>query len=178
MDEPLRNEKEKLGKVGLGIHVFANENIAPKIDDLRAKLAAGEKTCEAQEAMQLMSNCVILGMMQLEELSGGSKLRNMLRDPAATESLQAVVKKTEEFAELWKEVAAPDGKSASIEGISRSLVTKGPLGVARDILEGAVVRQTLDSNMRAHSAELGRVFKLGDKPPVNEQNNPPVMGQK
>ncbi len=177
-DKPLREEQEKLSRVGRSAHAFAAESITPRMDELRSALADGQTTYDVSKAAKLLSSYVILSMMQLEEIRGGDKLARMVRDGAATEVLQTEVQMTGGFGNLLKEISTPDGKEASIEKISKVLEGKKPLEMAKNILlENKMFKANLENDMKARGIELNKGFKLGDKPPVNGQSNPSVMGQ-
>ncbi len=169
-DAPLREAKEALGKVGRGVYTFANEKIAPPLDELRSKLAGGQKTCEMGAAIELLSNCVILGMAQLEELSGGNRLKRMLQDPAAVEVLRTEVTMSGSFAAILKDIAKPGMNGASIEGISKVLSAKKPQQMAKQVFESAAFNADVDRDMKARNITIREAgkgsFKLGDKPPA------------
>ena len=176
-DKPLREEQEKLNKVGLGIYTFAQKDIVPLMDKLRGALADGQTTYGLRDSVDLLSSYVILGMIQLEELGGSSKLTRTMRDDEAAKTLQVNVQLTDGFRNILKEIATEDGNAASIEKISKALTEKKPQELARQILTDTKFKQSLESNMKAQGIEHSKGFKLGDKPPVNGKNEPPVMGQ-
>ncbi len=176
-DKPLREEQDKLSKVGLGIYTFAQKDIVPLMDKLRGSLADGKTTYGLRDSVDLLSSYVILGMIQLEELGGSSKLERAMRDDEAAKTLQVNLQMTDGFREMMKEIATEDGSAASIEKISKVLAEKKPQELARQILTDTKFKQSIESHMKEHGIELGKGFKLGGKPPVAGQNNPPVMGQ-
>ncbi len=176
-DKPLREEQEKLNKVGLGIYTFAQKDIVPLMDKLRGSLADGKTTYGLRDSVDLLSSYVILGMIQMEELGGSSKLERAMRDDEAAKTLQVNLQMTDGFRGMLKEIATEDGNAASIEKISKVLTEKKPQELARKILTDTKFKQSLESNMKAQGIEHSKGFRLGDKPPVNGKNEPPVMGQ-
>ncbi len=167
-DKPLREEQDKLSKVGLGVYTFAQKDIVPLMDKLRGALAGGQTTYSLRDSVDLLSSYVILGMIQLEELGGSSKLTRAMRDDEVAKTLQVNLQMTKGFGDMLKEIAAEDGNTASIEKISRVLAEKKPQELARQILTDTKFKQGLESHMKEHGIELGKGFKLGEK---NEQKH-------
>ncbi len=165
-DKPLREEQEKLNKVGLGVYSFAQKDIMPLMDKLRGELAGGQTTYSLRDSVDLLSSYVILGMIQLEELGGSSKLTRVMRDDEAAKTLQVNLQMTTGFRDILKEVATEDGNAASIEKISKVLAEKKPQELARQILADTKFKQSLESNMKAQGIALNKGFKLTAK---NEQ---------
>ena len=124
-----------------------------------------------------MSQQLNLTLGQLEELGGSSKLTRVMRDDELAKTLQVNLQMTKDFGDMLKEIATEDGNAASIEKISKVLAEKKPQELARQILTDTKFKQSLESNMKAQGIEHSKGFKLGDKPPVNGKNEPPVMGQ-
>ncbi len=167
-DKPLREEQEKLNKVGLGVYTFAQKDIVPLMDKLRGALAGGQTTYGLRDSVDLLSSYVILGMIQLEELGGSSKLTRVMRDEELAKTLQVNLQMTKDFGDMLKEIATEDGNAASIEKISKVLAEKKPQELARQILTDTKFKQSLESDMKEHGIELGKGFKLGAK---NEQKH-------
>ena len=167
-DKPLREEQEKLNKVGLGVYTFAQKDIVPLMDKLRGALAGGQTTYSLRDSVDLLSSYVILGMIQLEELGGSSKLTRVMRDDELAKTLQVNLQMTKDFGDMLKEIATEDGNAASIEKISKVLAEKKPQELARQILTDTKFKQSLENNMKEHGIELGKGFKLGAK---NEQKH-------
>ncbi len=167
-DKPLREEQDKLSKVGLGVYTFTQKDIVPLMDKLRGALAGGQTTYSLRDSVDLLSSYVILGMIQMEELGGSSKLTRVMRDDEAAKTLQVNLQMTKGFGDMLKEITAEDGNAASIEKISKVLAEKKPQELARQILTDTKFKQSIESHMKEHGIELGKGFKLGAK---NEQKH-------